>query len=84
MLHHIYNSNLATLNKLKKEITLNSSELKDLENLPSVFMICFLNGFEEAKEFLIESKPYLKKIDNNSYSSFKEVMRVIRKMKYNN
>ncbi len=84
LLHHIYNSNLATLNKLKKEITLNSSELKDLENLPSVFMICFLNGFEEAKEFLIESKPYLKKIDNNSYSSFKEVMRVIRKMKYNN
>lgn len=84
MLHHIYNSNLSILNKLKKGVSLNSSELKDLENLPSVFMICFLNGFDEAKELLIESKPYLKTLKNNSYSSFKEVMRVIRKMKYNN
>lgn len=83
MLHHIYNSNLSILNKLKKEVALNSNELKDLENLPSVFMICFLNGFEEAKDLLIESKPYLKNLNNNSYNSFKEVMRVIRKMKYN-
>ena len=36
-----------------------------------------------AKELLIESKPYLKKLNNTSYNSFKEVMRVIRKMKYN-
>ena len=84
MLHHIYNSNLSILNKLKKGIALNSNELKDLDSLPSVFMICFLNGFDEAKELLIESKPYLKEFDNNSYTSFKEVMRVIRKMKYNN
>ncbi|MEQ3689901.1 MAG: ATP-binding protein, partial [Flavobacterium sp.] len=82
MLHHIYNSNLSLLKKLKKGLKLNQNELKDLENLPSVFMICFLNGFDEAKELLIESKPYLKEFDNNSYSSFKEVMRVIRKMKY--
>ena len=84
MLHHIYNSNVAILNKLKKGISLNLNDIKDLENLPYVFMICFLNGFGEAKDLLIESKPYLKKFDNNSYSSFKEVMRVIRKMKYNN
>ncbi|MEQ3662486.1 MAG: hypothetical protein ACJAYP_000347 [Flavobacterium sp.] len=84
MLHHIYNSNLSLLKKLKKGLKLNQNELKDLENLPSVFMICFLNGFDEAKELLIESKPYLKEFDNNSYSSFKEVMRVIRKMKYDN
>lgn len=83
MLHHIYNSNLVILNKLKKEISLNPNELKDLENLPSVFMICFLNGFDEAKELLIESKPYLRELSNNAYISFKEVMRVIRKMKYN-
>jgi len=84
MLHHIYNSNLSILKKLKKGNALSLNELKDLENLPSIFMICFLNGFEEAKDLLIESKPYLKKFNNNSYNSFKEVMRVIRKMKYNN
>ncbi|WP_430399639.1 ATP-binding protein [Flavobacterium sp.] len=83
MLHHIYNSNVAILNKLKKGISLNLNDIKDLENLPYVFMICFLNGFNEAKDLLIESKPYLKEIDQNSYASFKEVMRVIRKMKYN-
>ena len=83
MLHHIYNSNVAILNKLKKGILLNLNDIKDLENLPYVFMICFLNGFNEAKDLLIESKPYIKEIDQNSYSSFKEVMRVIRKMKYN-
>lgn len=83
MLHHIYNSNVAILNKLKKGISLNLNDIKDLENLPYVFMICFLNGFNEAKDLLIESKPYIKEIDQNSYSSFKEVMRVIRKMKYN-
>ncbi|WP_264559963.1 ATP-binding protein [Flavobacterium sp. N2270] len=84
MLHHIYNSNLSILKKLKKGNALSLNELKDLENLPSIFMICFLNGFEEAKDLLIESKPYLKKFNHNSYNSFKEVMRVIRKMKYNN
>ena len=83
MLHHIYNSNVAILNKLKKGISLNLNDIKDIENLPYVFMICFLNGFNEAKDLLIESKPYLKEIDQNSYASFKEVMRVIRKMKYN-
>ena len=83
MLHHIYNSNVAILNKLKKGVSLNLSDIKDLENLPYVFMICFLNGFNEAKDLIIEAKPYLKEINQNSYTSFKEVMRVIRKMKYN-
>ena len=83
MLHHIYNSNVSLLNKLKNGTALKPNELKDLENLPSVFMICFLNGFDNAKQLLIESKPFLKTYDNLSYSSFKEVMRVIRKMKYN-
>jgi hypothetical protein len=27
-----------------------SEQHKDLENLPSTFMICYLNGFEEAKQ----------------------------------
>lgn len=84
MLHHIFNSNIALLNKLKKGTVLKRNELKDLESLPSVFMICFLNGFTDAKQMLIESKPFLKALENDSYSSFKEVMRVLRKMKYNN
>lgn len=83
MLHHIYNSNITILNKLKNNVPLNRNEIKDIENLPSVFMICYLNGFEEAKTHLINAKPFLKQLnETQSYSSFKEVMRVLRKMKY--
>jgi hypothetical protein len=47
-------------------------------------MICYLNGFEEAKQKLIDTKTFLKTYDNPLvYLSFKEVMRILRKMKYN-
>ena len=46
-------------------------------------MICYLNGFEDAKQKLIDAKPFLKSIDNPFvFISFKEVMRILRKMKY--
>nr|WP_294789272.1 ATP-binding protein [uncultured Flavobacterium sp.] len=81
MLYHIYNSNTALLAKLQKEIALSEREMKDLENLPSTFMICHLNGFEDARQKLIDAKLLLKPY-KNVYSSFKEALRVLRKMKY--
>jgi hypothetical protein len=81
MLYHIYNSNTALLAKLQKEITLSEREMKDLENLPSTFMICYLNGFEDARQKLIDAKMLLKPY-KHVYSSFKEALRVLRKMKY--
>jgi hypothetical protein len=81
VLHHIYNANLALLNKLSKNIILNNRELRDLENLPSALMICYLNGFTEAKEKLLTAKAVLKDYPP-IYLSFKEAMRVVRKMKY--
>ena len=84
VLFHIYNSNLSLLNKLQKEIELSDRELQDLINLPSTLMICHLNGFEDAKQKLIEAKPLLKQHSfTNVYVNFKEVMRVLRKVKYN-
>ena len=83
MLHHIYNSNLALLAKLQKEIVLSEHEIKDLENLPSTLMICYLNGFDDAKQKLIDAKPLLKAQKSVTvYLSFKEAMRILRKMKY--
>lgn len=81
MLHHIYNSNLALLAKLEKALELNPRELRDLENLPSTFMICHLNGFSEAKQRLIDAKLLLKPFPA-VYLSFKESLRILRKMKY--
>lgn len=83
MLFHIYNSNLALISKLEKGFSLTNRENIDLENLPSTFMICYLNGFEDAKQILIDAKPLLKKHPNTTvYLSFKEAMRILRKMKY--
>ena len=81
MLYHIYNSNMALLAKLQKVVTLSEREMKDLENLPSTFMICHLNGFEDARQKLIDAKLLLKPY-KQVYSSFKEALRVLRKMKY--
>jgi hypothetical protein len=82
MLFHIYNANIALLSKLKKGHSLSGREQKDLENLPSTFMICYLNGFAAAKEKLIDAKTQLKEFPQ-IYLSFKEAMRILRKMKYN-
>jgi hypothetical protein len=81
MLFHIYNANISLLDKLKKDLSLTEREHKDLENLPSTFMICYLNGFEEAKQKLIDAKPFLKPF-TQVYLSFKEALRILRKMKY--
>ena len=80
-LFHVYNSNLSLLKKLENGTELSINEFKDLENLPSTFMICYLNGFEEAKQKLIDAKLLLKPF-GTIYLSFKESLRVLRKMKY--
>lgn len=83
MMFHIYNSNLSLLQKLIKATTLSENEKRDLLNLPSTLMICYLNGFEEAKQKLIEAKPLLKTVENPMvYVNFKETMRILRKVKY--
>ncbi|MFC6098503.1 ATP-binding protein [Flavobacterium qiangtangense] len=83
MLFHIYNSNISLLSKLEKSLPLSDREKKDLENLPSTFMICYLNGFDDAKQRLIDAKPLLKAFENSTvYISFKEALRILRKMKY--
>ncbi len=81
MLFHIYNSNISLLDKLQKNLTLSEREIKDLENLPSNFMICYLNGFDDAKQKLIDAKLLLK-LYPIIYLSFKESLRILRKMKY--
>jgi hypothetical protein len=83
MLHHIYNSSLSLLKRLEKQGISGISNQKEIENLPATLMICYLNGFQEAKQKLIDAKPHLKKLENQEpYVAFKEAMRVLRKMKY--
>jgi len=81
-LYHIYNANLSVIEKLKKDIPLNATERKDIKNLPATYLICFLNDFTEAKDKLLEAKPFLKKLGGTVYDSYKESVRILRKMKY--
>tara|TARA_R110000868_G_scaffold343120_3_gene604184 strand:- start:58956 stop:60092 length:1137 start_codon:yes stop_codon:yes gene_type:complete len=82
-LHHIYNANIAVLKKIEKEISLTPHEKKDLSLLSDTLLICYVNGFEEAKDIMENAKPLIKKYDIPTYQSIKESLRIIRKMKYN-
>ena len=82
-LHHILNTNNSVLQKLEKGITLNSSEKVDLRHLPDTYLICYLNGFEEAKEQMERARPLLKQADQNTYQSLKLSLRILRKVRYN-
>lgn len=82
-LYHFYNANSAVVEKLKKGIPLSPSERKDLSILPPTFLICYLNDFSDAKEKLMEAKPFLKQIGGMVYQSYKESTRILRKVKYN-
>ncbi|OEK09547.1 AAA family ATPase [Flavivirga aquatica] len=82
VLHHIYNTNNAILEKLKKGIPLTKSEETDLKNLPATYLICYLNLFHEAIYKLNEAKPYLKNYGKQLYGLHKEALRILRKVKY--
>ena len=81
-LYHIYNANNSLISKLERGARLKPTEIQDLRHLPSTYLICFLNGFEEAKDQMDYARPYLKKYDKTSYQSLKEALRVLRKVKY--
>lgn len=83
LLRHIYKANLQLLQKVRQKQLLSKAEERDLLQLPQTMMICYLNNFESAKDELIRSKSLLKEFKNEGvYNSFKEVMRILRKVKY--
>lgn len=82
LLYHIYNSNLALLEKMKNAAELSIRDLHDLQNVPETLMICYLNGISDAKQKLVESKVILKP-HKLVFESFKQSLRILRKIKYN-
>ena len=81
LLHHIYNATLNNIYKLEKGQII---EEREVLNIPSTLMLCFLNDFKDAKDKLIATKALLKGYKNPQvYTSFKEALRILRKMKYN-
>lgn len=83
ILYHIYNTNNTLVSKLKKGDNFNQEEEKDLLNLPATYLICYFNEFENAIEKLESAKEVLKDKYPKAYQSYKESMRILRKVKYN-
>jgi len=82
-LFHVYNTNNSLLSKLKNNIALKPSEREDLSHLPDTYLICSLNGFEEAKYEMEKAKLLVKKDYPKIYDSLKEGLRILRKVQYN-
>ncbi|MBO6533803.1 ATP-binding protein [Allomuricauda sp. ARW1Y1] len=81
-LYHVYNTNNALLKKLENHIPLTDSEHTDITHLPATYLICYLNGFEEAKDKMESSRALLKAYDTHVYQSLKESQRILRKVRY--
>lgn len=82
-LYHLYNYYLSLLDKLKNNKRLSETEQNDLQNLCYSLMLCYLHGFKNAKDLLINHKVIFKNYKFTFlYTSFKEVMRILRKLKY--
>ncbi|TRZ45883.1 ATP-binding protein [Robertkochia solimangrovi] len=82
MLYHLFNSNNAILERLKKRLSLSERDEKDLKNLPATHLICYLNGFEGAKQMLEDYRWFVKDHDKETYQSLKEALRILRKVRY--
>ena len=81
-LHHIYNSNLSLLSQLEKGKNLSTDQLEELKNLPEQMLICQFNNVGEPIEKMKAMKQYLKPFPK-VYKSYKESLRVLRKVTYN-
>ncbi len=82
-LHHIYNANNALIQKIQKNRTLTKTEVMDLKAAPATYLICYLNGFEEAKEQIETLRGLVKTKEEAVYNNLKESLRIMRKVRYN-
>jgi hypothetical protein len=83
MLLHIYENALKLVNDINKNNSLNTHPTKNIEDLPYVLMVCYLNFFKDAKKSLIGLKDFYKNYKSGVwYNNFKETLRILRKVKY--
>ena len=82
LLHHIYNANNALGEKLLKNTSLTKNDREDVGNLAPTYMLCYLNGFEEALDKLNKLTAVIKQHSDHAYQGLKDTRRILRKIKY--
>jgi hypothetical protein len=81
-LFHVYNTNNTLLQLMKQKTALTQQQRADLKQLPDTYLICYLNGFDAAKDQMELAKELLKSIDENVYRTAKQALRILRKVHY--
>ncbi len=82
-LFHVYNTNNTLLQLIKQKTALTQQQRADLNQLPDTYLICYLNGFDAAKDQMELAKELLKSVDENVYRATKQALRILRKVHYN-
>ena len=82
-LMHLLNNNNVLLEKLKTQKVFTLKEESELFNLCTIYMLCVFNNIPKAMNHLEESKHYLKNRDPALYQTYKDCLRILRKVKYN-
>ncbi|MEC7085349.1 MAG: ATP-binding protein [Bacteroidota bacterium] len=83
LLHHIMNNQKTIAERLITKKSLSTAQNKEVEALSPTLMLCYLNGFEEAKSLLYAIQNPLRDYSSVAYQSHKDSMRILRKIKYN-
>jgi hypothetical protein len=81
-LFHVYNTNNTLLQLMKQKTALTQQQRADLKQLPDTYLICYLNGFDAAKDHMELAKELLKSVDENVYRTAKQALRILRKVHY--
>lgn len=71
------------LNKIEKNQLLSSLEEQLITRLPTNYLLCYLSGISDTTIQLKKAKNYFRNLeDPSTYIKYKEVLRIIRKVKY--
>lgn len=80
---HLFNANNSLLEKLKSSRPLSPKEENELFNLCTIYMLCIFNAIPKAAAFLEQAKKHLKNRSSDLYQTYKDCLRILRKVKYN-
>ena len=83
VLFHIMNTQKTIAQKLLTNKALTDAQNKEVETLSPTLMLCYLNGFDEAKDLLFSIQNCLRDKNAVAYQNHKDAMRILRKIKYN-
>lgn len=83
VLDFLMKKNEDLIEKVFKKEALSTKETKSFNELPTTYLLCYLNGYLDALDRLKEVKLIVKEYSPKVYQQYKDVLRVIRKIRYN-